>query len=56
MIKIKDKNYKEIRCYKCRRLLGYEYVYSGRLLIKCKKCGFENSIIYKSLKNAKIEK
>lgn len=36
---INDKLYREIRCPDCRRLLGYEYVYAGRLAFYCNRCG-----------------
>ena len=39
MIKINDKNYREIRCPQCRKLLGYEYVRTGRLAFQCPRCG-----------------
>lgn len=48
MIEYHQKFYKEIRCYKCRRLLGWEYIYNGRLMIKCPWCNFKNSINYKT--------
>ena len=36
---INDKLYREIRCPNCRRLLGYEYIYAGRLAFYCNRCG-----------------
>lgn len=47
MLKIDDKFYKEIRCTACRRLLAMEYIYSGRIMIKC-RCGEMNTITYKT--------
>lgn len=47
MIAPKDKFYKEIRCGKCRKLLGLEYIFRGRLAIKC-RCGEVNYIEYKT--------
>lgn len=34
-----DKFYREIRCPNCRRLLGYEFIYAGRLAFNCSRCG-----------------
>ena len=48
MIKTEDQFYKEVRCTGCRALLAYEYIYSGRLMIKCRKCGELNVIQYKT--------
>lgn len=47
MIELNGKCYKEIRCAKCRKLLGLEYIYRGRLVIKC-RCGEYNHIDYKT--------
>lgn len=38
-IVIEGKKYREIRCYKCRKKLGYEYVFSGRIAFECPRCG-----------------
>lgn len=48
MIEYQDKFYKEIRCAKCRKLLGLEYIFRGRLLLKCPKCKEMNHIEYKT--------
>lgn len=43
---IKDgKFWKEVRCTNCRRLLALEYIFEGRIEIKC-KCGEQNIIKY----------
>lgn len=51
MININNRFWREIRCYECRKLLGYEYIYSGRLVIKCPKCKTENIIKYRTPKS-----
>jgi phage FluMu protein Com len=48
MIKSNDKFWKEVRCAKCRSLLCFEYIFAGRIMIKCRKCGEKNEINYKS--------
>jgi len=48
MIEQDQKFYKEVRCTNCRALLCFEYIYSGRLMIKCRKCGEINTIQYKT--------
>lgn len=50
MIIQNGKPYKEVRCSKCRTLLALEYIYSGRLSIKCPKCNEINVIVYKTPK------
>lgn len=40
--------YKEIRCSKCRKLLANEYIFAGRILIKCYNCGEFNKIVYRT--------
>ncbi len=47
MIEQENKFYRELRCAKCRRLLALEYVFRGRLAIKC-KCGELNRIEYRT--------
>lgn len=39
MIKYNGEVYREFRCPNCRALLFEEYVYSGRIRIKCPRCG-----------------
>ena len=48
MIKQEEKFYRELRCHSCRKLLALEYVFRGRLAIKCPKCGENNVIEYKT--------
>jgi len=50
MITQNGKAYKEVRCSNCRTLLALEYIYSGRLSIKCHKCNEINVITYKTPK------
>jgi len=38
MLKYSGKAYKELRCPKCGALLLEEYIYNGRLRIKCSRC------------------
>ncbi len=47
MIEQENKFYRELRCAKCRRLLALEYVFRGRLAIKC-KCGELNRVEYRT--------
>jgi phage FluMu protein Com len=47
MLKVDEKFWKEVRCTNCRRLLAMEYIYSGRIMIKC-RCGEMNTITYKT--------
>lgn len=49
MIEIDGKSYREIRCSCCRKLLGYEYVYAGRLLFICPRCGEKTAFEFKHL-------
>ncbi len=39
MATINDKFFREIRCPNCHRLLGYEFVFAGRLAFGCPRCG-----------------
>lgn len=48
MLEYNGKTYRELRCSYCRALLGEEYIYSGRLRIKCWRCGEINSINFRS--------
>lgn len=47
MLKVDEKFWKEIRCTECRRLLAMEYIYAGRIMIKC-RCGEMNTITYRT--------
>lgn len=49
MITKNGKPYRELRCSNCRKLLALEYIFAGRLSIKC-DCGTVNSIEVKSAK------
>mgnify|MGYP000937870973 FL=1 len=48
MIEANSEFWKEVRCSKCRKLLAYEYIFAGRLLIKCYNCNELNKITYKT--------
>jgi len=50
MLKYRDKNYREFRCSNCRKLLAMEYIYAGRLSIKCPTCNTFNDMEFKSSK------
>ena len=50
MLKYKDKTYREFRCSNCRKLLAMEYIYAGRLSIKCPFCNTFNDMEFKSSK------
>ncbi len=43
-----EKFYREVRCNKCRRLLLKEYVYRGRIAVKCTKCSEVVEIDFKT--------
>jgi phage FluMu protein Com len=49
MITKNGKPYREFRCSCCRKLLALEYIFAGRLSIKC-ECGTINDIEIKSAK------
>lgn len=52
MLKYEGEAYRELRCPKCRALLLEEYVYTGRIRIKCSRCGEITTIKFRSpLKN-----
>lgn len=38
MLKYNGEAYRELRCPNCRALLCEEYVYKGRIRIKCRQC------------------
>jgi len=48
---IDEKPYREFRCSRCRTLLAMEYIYAGRLEIKCHACNEMNRINFKTTKN-----
>lgn len=50
MITVDGQPYREFRCMKCRNLLGLEYIFAGRLQIKCRKCNEMNTIDFKTTK------
>lgn len=50
MIKSDGQSYREFRCVKCRGLLALEYIYAGRLEIKCPTCNTMNRINFRTTK------
>ena len=38
----------EIRCVKCKRLLMKTDMVEGTISVKCGKCGYVNTVIYKT--------
>lgn len=55
MINRKGQPYREFRCNKCRALLALEYIYAGRLSIKCPVCNTINDIDCRSTKKLLLE-
>lgn len=43
-----DKPVREFRCSHCRGLLGDEYIFAGRLFIKCHRCNTLNEIEFRT--------
>ena len=52
---INEKPFREFRCSKCRNLLAMEYIYAGRLEIKCPKCNEVNVIDFRTTKNELVK-
>lgn len=50
MIKYDGKVYRELRCPYCGALLLEEYIYSGRLRVKCNRCKRIVTVNYRSPK------
>ena len=48
MLKYRGEAYKELRCPKCGALLLEEYIYTGRLRIKCSRCKEIVTVKFKS--------
>ena len=50
MIEKDNEVYREFRCNNdnCRALLACEYIYAGRLFIKCPECNKEHTIKFRS--------
>lgn len=48
-LKVDDQGrvYREIRCTECRAWLADEYLYSGRLVLQCFRCGAIIKITFK---------
>jgi phage FluMu protein Com len=51
MITINGKNYKELRCAKCQKLIIYQNVAAGALCYICPRCEFVNEFMFKYLKS-----
>lgn len=54
-IEINGYIYRELRCPRCRKLICYEYIHSGRIAFNCPRCGDYNKFEFTSLekKNTK---
>jgi len=50
MIEMNRKPYRELRCANCHALLAKEFIFVGRLSIKCRRCRQLTNINYKSAK------
>lgn len=48
-IEINGKNYRELRCVNCRKLICYEYIFAGRIVYLCPRCGHNNNFNFKHL-------
>lgn len=55
MIKTDNGYMREFRCIKCRKLLGLEYIYSGRLSIQCPRCGTLNNMDFQTGKDGLLK-
>jgi LSD1 subclass zinc finger protein len=55
MITRKGKPYRELRCTKCRTLLALEYIFAGRISIKCHVCNTLNDIECTSAKKVLLD-
>lgn len=55
MIYKKGLPYRELRCMKCRSLLALEYIFAGRLSIKCHVCNSFNDIDCKASKQVLLD-
>lgn len=51
MIQINGKDYKELRCARCQKLLAYQNVKAGVLFIECNRCDHPNEFVFKYYKN-----
>lgn len=51
MININGKNYKELHCSKCQKLICYQNVSAGILYYHCPRCGFDNEFVFKYYRN-----
>lgn len=50
MPSIEGRFYREVRCPNCHKLLGYEYVFAGRLLFNCSRCSEMVVLNFKHIK------
>ena len=48
-----EKFMRELRCTHCHHLLMLEYIFNGRIEIKCGSCGEMNNFNFKYYKNYK---
>ena len=56
-LKVDDEGrvYREIRCTQCRTWLADEYLYSGRLVLKCPRCGAIMRLKFKHIREKSKE-
>jgi phage FluMu protein Com len=50
MITINGKEYKELRCAKCQKLILYQSISAGIVCYQCPRCSFLNEFVFKYLK------
>ena len=50
MIVFEGKSYRELRCSNCRLFIVYEYIFAGRIAIKCKRCDHLNIFVFRHLR------
>lgn len=51
MININGRNYKELNCAKCQKLICYQNIKAGILFFDCPRCGNVNEFTFKYYKN-----
>lgn len=49
----KGRRYRELRCDSCHALICYEYIYNGRVLIKCWRCAKMKLMVFSRNKKRK---
>lgn len=48
-IVIKGQKYRELRCAYCRKLVCFEYIFAGRVVFDCPRCGKSSIFNFKHL-------